>query len=125
MPPITYSATDIPTFSAAFGSFHVKSSSTSLITILVTVRVLVPLDDHAFPFRHLDGIDLPGTLINRPEVPVNAVFCQEAFVRSVERVQLCIIKCDSSVPGPYPPIMKHLSFVSERETCTRTKGRDV
>src|SRR5260370_38254525 len=30
----------MPAFCAAFGSFHVKSSSTSLITVLVTVRVL-------------------------------------------------------------------------------------
>src|SRR6266699_6059437 len=31
---------DMPAFSAAFGSFHVKSSSTSFIIVLMTVRVL-------------------------------------------------------------------------------------
>src|SRR5215471_4412251 len=31
---------DKPALSAAFASFHVKSSSTSLVTVLVTVRVL-------------------------------------------------------------------------------------
>src|SRR6266480_2482616 len=31
---------DMPAFSAAFGSFHVKSSSTSFIIVLKTVRVL-------------------------------------------------------------------------------------
>src|SRR5215831_11340286 len=31
---------DMPALSAAFGSFHAKSSSTSLVTVLVTVRVL-------------------------------------------------------------------------------------
>src|SRR5215471_15688563 len=40
MPPITYWATDMPAFSAASGSFHVKSSFTSFVTVLVTVRVL-------------------------------------------------------------------------------------
>src|ERR1700738_818019 len=30
----------MPAFSAAFGSFHVKSSSTSFVKLLVTVRVL-------------------------------------------------------------------------------------
>src|SRR5262249_61525171 len=40
IPPITYSATDMPTFSAASGSFHVKSSFTNFVTVFVTVRLL-------------------------------------------------------------------------------------
>src|SRR6516225_2502685 len=40
MPPITYWATDMPAFSEACGSFHVKSSFTSFVTVFVTVRVL-------------------------------------------------------------------------------------
>src|SRR6266550_9163685 len=31
---------DMPAFSAAFGSFHVKSSSTSFVIVLMTVRIL-------------------------------------------------------------------------------------
>src|ERR671922_3006667 len=31
---------DMPAFCAAFGSFHVKSSSTSFVIVLMTVRVL-------------------------------------------------------------------------------------
>src|SRR6476620_10930013 len=37
MPPITYSINDMPAFSAAFGSFQAKSSSTSLVISLTTV----------------------------------------------------------------------------------------
>src|SRR5271155_3222813 len=37
MPPITYSNNDMLDFSAAFGSFHVKSSSTSFVNSLMTV----------------------------------------------------------------------------------------
>src|SRR6476659_660862 len=37
MPPITYYINDMPAFSAAFGSFHVKSLSTSLVNSLTTV----------------------------------------------------------------------------------------
>src|SRR6516164_1231623 len=37
MPPITYSINDMPAFSAAFGSFQVKSLSTSLVNSLTTV----------------------------------------------------------------------------------------
>src|SRR5215831_16964337 len=40
MPPITYSINDMPAFSAAFGSFQAKSSSTSLVNSLTTVRGL-------------------------------------------------------------------------------------
>src|SRR5262245_43618278 len=40
IPPITYCATDMPAFSAASGSFHVKSSFTNLVTVFVTVRLL-------------------------------------------------------------------------------------
>src|ERR1700730_3669353 len=40
MPLITYSINDMPTFSAALGSFHVKSSSTSVVNSLMTVRDL-------------------------------------------------------------------------------------
>src|SRR5260370_39566868 len=39
-PPITYWATDMPAFSAACGSFHVKSSFTTFVTVFVTVRLL-------------------------------------------------------------------------------------
>src|SRR5258707_13672061 len=37
---MTYWATDVPAFSAACGSFHVKSSFTSFVTVFVTVRLL-------------------------------------------------------------------------------------
>src|SRR5215831_1242719 len=40
MPPMTYSIIDMPIFCAACGSFHVKSSFTSLVTVFVTVRLL-------------------------------------------------------------------------------------
>src|SRR5690348_15637835 len=40
IPPITYCATDMPAFSAASGSFQVKSSFTSLVMVFVTVRLL-------------------------------------------------------------------------------------
>src|SRR5271163_3446137 len=40
MPPITYCINDMPAFSAAFGSFHVKSSSTSFVYSLMTARGL-------------------------------------------------------------------------------------
>src|SRR5499433_777597 len=40
MPPITYWATGILAFSAASGSFHVKSSFTSFVTVFATVRLL-------------------------------------------------------------------------------------
>src|SRR6476620_8579457 len=40
MPPITYSINDMPAFSAALGSFQVKSSSTSVVNSLMTVRDL-------------------------------------------------------------------------------------
>src|SRR5215813_4338979 len=40
MPPITYSINDMPAFSAALGSFHVKSSSTSVVNSLTMVRGL-------------------------------------------------------------------------------------
>src|SRR5580700_4466362 len=42
MPPITYSVRDMPAFSAALGSFHVKSSSTSVVNSLMIVRGLPP-----------------------------------------------------------------------------------
>src|SRR5262249_52327793 len=37
---VTYWVTDMPAFSAASGSFHVKSSFTSFVTVFVTVRLL-------------------------------------------------------------------------------------
>src|SRR6516225_4532047 len=40
MPPITYSINDMPALSAAFGSFHVKSSSRSFVNSWITVRGL-------------------------------------------------------------------------------------
>src|SRR5262249_16184721 len=40
----------MPTFCAAFGSFHAKSSSTSFVTVLVTVRVLPFFFTVAFTF---------------------------------------------------------------------------
>ena len=46
MPPITYSFNDMPAFSAALGSFHVKSSSTSVVNSLTTVRFTVCLNCH-------------------------------------------------------------------------------
>src|SRR6267142_7046816 len=48
------------------------------------------LDRYTYPFRYLDGIDLPRALVNRPEVLVDAVFCQEALVGSFERTRLYI-----------------------------------
>src|SRR5207249_115315 len=45
----------MPAFSAAFGSFHVKSSSTSLIIVLMTVRV--------FPLRLTVTFLRSGTLM--------------------------------------------------------------
>src|SRR5437588_6143456 len=48
------------------------------------------LDGHIYPFRHLDGIDLPRALVNRPQVLVDAVFRQEALVGTFERTRLNI-----------------------------------
>ena len=40
MPPITYSFSNKPGLRAAMGSFHVKSPTTYLTIVLMTVRVL-------------------------------------------------------------------------------------
>jgi hypothetical protein len=48
------------------------------------------LDSHAYPFRHLDTIDLQRALVNRPEVLVNADFCLEALIGRCERTWLYI-----------------------------------
>src|SRR5271169_1246734 len=83
MPPITYSNNDMLDFSAAFGSFHVKSSSTSFVNFFDDgLRFAVHLNCHFPSLDHLDGVLLERPLVNRPQVLVDADFAHQAFIES-------------------------------------------
>src|SRR5436190_16305326 len=41
-------------------------------------------------FLHFDGIDLPRPFVHRPEILVDALFAQDALVRSFERAYVCL-----------------------------------
>src|SRR5215831_13396520 len=50
-----------------------------------SAALAVLLDCRLDPFLHLDGIDLPRAFVHRPEILVDALFAQDALVRSFER----------------------------------------
>src|SRR5262249_42534116 len=87
IPPITYWATDMPAFSAACGSFHVKSSFTSF-GFRDSAGLAVLLDCRLDLFLHFDGIDLRRAVVHRPEILVDALFAQDALIRSFERAHI-------------------------------------
>src|SRR5262249_18027475 len=48
----------------------------------------VLLDCRLDLFLHFDGIDLPRAFVHRPEILVDALFAQDALVRSFERANI-------------------------------------
>jgi hypothetical protein len=53
-----------------------------------SAALAVLLDCRLDPFLHLDGIDLPRAFVHRPQILVDAVFAQDALVRSFERAHI-------------------------------------
>src|SRR5262245_55119513 len=53
-----------------------------------SAALAVLLDCYLDPFLHLDRIDLSRAFVHRPEILVDALFGQDALVRSLERAHI-------------------------------------